>query len=122
MIISLLFVYLYSTTEFNQLLKLSFLVEHFIEHKEENQSLSFLDFLKMHYLLDSTKHADKEKDMKLPFKSGHACEQHSNFKVCLSDHFSEWIVDHYFYLQKEFSIENDHFNSSAHLHSIWQLK
>lgn len=62
-------VYLLSTTQMFELLKMPLLVEHYIEHKEENKNLSFLDFLEFHYLYGNPKDADYDKDMKLPFKT-----------------------------------------------------
>jgi hypothetical protein len=61
--------YLLSTTQLRELLKLPILVQHYIEHKQANKTLSFIEFLAMHYTHDSTKYADYDKDMKLPFKA-----------------------------------------------------
>lgn len=71
--ISFLFVYLLSTTELSQLLKMPLLVEHFIEHKEENKHLTLQQFLYTHYAMGDVKDADYEKDMKLPFKTRDNC-------------------------------------------------
>lgn len=71
--ILLLFFYLTTATELYQLFKLPILIEHFIEHKSKNQSISLFDFLKIHYTKGDIKDADYEKDMKLPFKSHVAC-------------------------------------------------
>lgn len=45
------------------------LVQHYIEHKHENNHLSLLVFLDIHYAHGSPRDADYDKDMKLPFKS-----------------------------------------------------
>jgi hypothetical protein len=45
------------------------LFQHYIEHKAENPSLSFLTFLDLHYLHGSPKDADYTRDMELPFKA-----------------------------------------------------
>jgi hypothetical protein len=58
-----------ATTELYQLLKLPFLVEHFMEHQEQNKDITLLDFLYLHYANGDVKDADYEEDMKLPFKS-----------------------------------------------------
>jgi hypothetical protein len=68
-----LFIYLFSTTEAIQLLKIPAAFEHYAEHKNENPSLSFLAFLEIHYLHGSPKDKDYEKDMKLPFKTSCDC-------------------------------------------------
>jgi len=67
--ILLLSIYLISTTELSQLLKLNLLVEHFMEHKQADKTLTILQFLNMHYAQENVKDADYEKDMKLPFKT-----------------------------------------------------
>ena len=49
------------------------LVEHFIEHREENSHLTLWHFLYMHYATSNVQDADYAKDMKLPFKSHDNC-------------------------------------------------
>lgn len=49
------------------------LVEHFIEHREENSHLTLWQFLYMHYGMGDVKDADYDKDMKLPFKTHDNC-------------------------------------------------
>ncbi|MGV3530022.1 MAG: hypothetical protein ACO1OO_14060 [Flavisolibacter sp.] len=61
-------VYLLSTTQFSEVLKLPVLIEHFVEHRTDNSELSFLRFLSIHYLHGTPKDADFDRDMQLPFK------------------------------------------------------
>ncbi|RYE22414.1 MAG: hypothetical protein EOP51_13300 [Sphingobacteriales bacterium] len=61
--------YLFTATECNQLLKLPVIFEHFAEHRLEDKSISFLQFLAMHYLHGSPKDNDYDRDMQLPFKT-----------------------------------------------------
>jgi hypothetical protein len=68
--ISLLSIYLISTTELYQLLKLPILIEHYKEHKAKENDLSFLDFLSQHY---NQEFAHDKTDNKLPFKSHSNC-------------------------------------------------
>jgi len=59
-----------STTEFHQLLKIPLLIQHYMHHRGENTSISFLEFLKIHYT--DTQHPndnDEREDNELPFKS-----------------------------------------------------
>src|SRR6202035_713813 len=69
--ISFIFLYLFSTTELGELLKLPLLVHHYFEHEEEHDHISILSFLKEHYAelhkTESKQHADHHKQ--LPFKS-----------------------------------------------------
>ncbi|WP_312090419.1 hypothetical protein [Chryseobacterium sp.] len=64
--ILLLMLYLVSTTELYQLLKIPQLVEHYIEHKGLNAEMSLTTFLKIHYD-NPVKDGDFGKDQKLPF-------------------------------------------------------
>ncbi|MCJ7935908.1 MAG: hypothetical protein MUW56_20340 [Chryseobacterium sp.] len=66
--ILLLSLYLVSTTELYQLLKLPVLIEHYIEHKELNPDMSLTAFLKTHYD-NPVKDSDHDTDQKLPFVS-----------------------------------------------------
>jgi len=70
--IILLSAYLFSTTEFHELLKLPALANHYQEHKSEKPSISFWQFLCIHYAHGDVMDKDHDKDMKLPFKS-HDC-------------------------------------------------
>ena len=65
--------YLLSSTEAHQLLKLPVVFQHYAEHKQENKSISFIQFLAMHYLHGSPKDKDYSRDMQLPFKSSADC-------------------------------------------------
>lgn len=64
--ILLLFLYLVSTTELYQLLKIPELVEHYFEHKELNPDMTLTAFLKTHYD-HPVKDRDYGKDQRLPF-------------------------------------------------------
>lgn len=67
-LISILFLslYLVSTTELYQLLKIPDLIEHYCEHKKLNPEMPFTAFLKTHYD-HPVKDGDDGKDQKLPF-------------------------------------------------------
>lgn len=67
--ISLLFLYIFTATEFHQFLKIPQFVEHFQEHQLENHSITFLQFLTIHYAHGNVQDEDYAKDMKLPFKT-----------------------------------------------------
>ncbi|KFF12755.1 hypothetical protein IW15_08160 [Chryseobacterium soli] len=64
--IFLLMLYLVSTTELYQLLKIPELIEHYIEHKKLNPEMTLTAFLKTHYD-HPIKDGDYGKDQKLPF-------------------------------------------------------
>jgi len=78
--ISLLLVLLISNTEFHQMMKLPVLVKHFIHHKSLDNSLSFAEFIEIHYS-DNAEGNDQTHD-NLPFKS-HGCNHVVSFvMVC----------------------------------------
>ncbi|MCX2480956.1 hypothetical protein OQY15_17760 [Pedobacter sp. MC2016-15] len=55
-------------TELRELSKLPLLFEHFSEHQQRNPSVTFVDFLSMHYWGDDLDDNDDNRDMQLPFK------------------------------------------------------
>lgn len=67
--ISLLVLYLFSTTELAELLKTPLLAKHFVEHREENKHLTLWQFLYLHYATNHGDDADHHKDAQLPFKT-----------------------------------------------------
>ena len=67
--IFLLSIYLFSTTEAYQALKMPILIAHYVEHKHENPQLTLLGFLRLHYSGKTVFDADHDQDMKLPFKT-----------------------------------------------------
>jgi hypothetical protein len=116
-VISILGVYLLSATELHQLVKLPFLVHHYVEHKEKyNQSLA--EFLHLHY---STHHENENdyKDTRLPFKSHENC-----VVITLSPFFvsspSSFSFNVFSSELKSYPLYSDNFSSSAFLSSIWQ--
>jgi hypothetical protein len=59
-----------ASTEIHQLWKLPLLIQHYLNHRNEDASLSFISFLKIHY---TDRHhpndKDDQNDNELPFKS-----------------------------------------------------
>jgi len=117
--ISLLSVYLLSTTELYQLLKLPLLVHHYVEHKQENKDLSLWGFLSMHYAHGIVKDSDYDKDMKLPFKTHDGCTN-STISVFTAHHFSSGISKPVINEAKSFPVYLEEFAASSFLSNIWQ--
>ncbi len=120
--IAILFVILYInfTTELYQLLKLPILMEHFFEHQSQNSSLTFFEFLSMHYSQEDDHDGDIEKDSKLPFKSHSFCNSSISFiplNVEVNYTFTELKI-----FKERKSIINFYtfLVSSSHLKAIWQ--
>jgi hypothetical protein len=67
--ISFLLIYLLSTTEMVELVKLPVLFEHFQEHKKWDNKITFCEFIVAHYAESTRGNPDYDLDKKLPFKS-----------------------------------------------------
>ena len=111
-------VYLFSTTEFSQFLKLPVLWQHFQEHAQHNKNISFFSFLKMHYFNGDPRDADYEKDMQLPFKSHSLCEL-ITIAIVLPSTYSQTILPVY----NNFKVNippDENLLSADFLSAIWQ--
>ena len=112
-------IYLISTTELHQLAKIPLLIEHFEEHQQQNNQLTFFDFLNLHYSGEEKIDADHEKDMKLPFKSHDGCI--STFIAAnIPPSFSNLVLKEFSESILSFPSREDCFLSSNYLSSIWQ--
>lgn len=116
---TLLVIYLFSTTELHQFLKLPALVSHFAEHHQENPKLSLWQFLCIHYAHGDVMDADRDKDLKLPFKSFDNCNNTNLISLLPELKFS--LVE---FFSPETTIELPNYYSSflgaSYLDSIWQ--
>ncbi len=110
-----------ATTELYQLLKLPFLVEHFMEHKEQNKHITLLDFLYLHYANGNVKDADYEKDMKLPFKTQNNHVSINIIGIVASSIMKEIRSPKSNFVQSKLNIlSKESFFSSSYLSNIWQ--
>jgi hypothetical protein len=100
------------------LLKLPLLVEHFIEHREENKNITLWQLLHIHYGMGDVKDGDYDKDMKLPFKT------HDNCVTALSSVYlpsaKVSIEKPIQFLQKESFVKKDQSLLTSFLSNIWQ--
>jgi len=99
--------------------KLPFLIEHFIEHKEKNSSMSVWEFLSIHYSQNTLKDADYSKDMKLPFKSHDGCAN-INIPVFISNSFSYSILKPIHPNINTYQVLDELLFTSSFHASIWQ--
>jgi hypothetical protein len=108
----------FSTTELYQLLKIPLLIQHFIEHREENKNITLTQFLYIHYGTGDVKDSDYDKDMKLPFKT------HDNCVTAISNVYlpsaKVSIQKPIQFLPKKSFIKKDHSLLTSHLSNIWQ--
>ncbi|MCS6832437.1 MAG: hypothetical protein NZ521_02590 [Flammeovirgaceae bacterium] len=105
----------------NELGLLPYLFKHYQEHIAQ-ENLTFLEFLKLHYLDMKHHNEDHENHKKLPF------DPERLFSVHLLKVFTFFIPHFCCFAQKIFSykksisfhIGTDHFTSSLLLENIWQ--
>ena len=86
--ISLFCLYLFSTTEMYQLLKMPLLLEHYFDHREENKDLTLFQFLNIHYTNPHPKDLNEAKDRQLPFKSHSNCAYSISANCIVSESFT----------------------------------
>jgi hypothetical protein len=111
--------YLLSSTELKQLVKLPLLFQHYKEHKAQDGGISFLQFLRIHYHDATVMDADYDKDMQLPFKNHDRC--HSNtINACTLPFFTAVIEKPFVTKEQKHIISNDDFINSVYLSSVWQ--
>jgi hypothetical protein len=117
--ILLLSIYLFSTTEIHQLLKVPVVFQHYREHQAEDNDISVLRFLSIHYLHGSPRDKDYERDMELPFKSSGDCTASISIAfVSLEAPFS--ITKPIEIPEKKVFFVPDQFIPTTYLASIWQ--
>jgi hypothetical protein len=63
------FVYLSTVTEVHELFKVTNLIAHYLQHREQDSTLSFTDFIALHYDEHSEHACSAEHTDELPFKS-----------------------------------------------------
>ncbi len=101
------------------MVKIPVLVEHFIEHREENRAITLWQFLYIHYAMGDVKDADYDKDMKLPFKSHDNCvSATSNVYILFSESF--FIPQPKQILQEKTFAIKEEFLLTCFLPNIWQ--
>lgn len=117
LLIILLFSFLITSTELHEMFKIASLIEHYIEHKQSDKNLNFIDFVALHY---SNKNHNDGSESKLPFKNHHDFNYTSKlFKVNITKHLFSYTLN-LKYLKKAFIINNDNKNTSHYIHTIWQ--
>lgn len=79
--ISCLTVYLFGNTEFGQLMNMRKLISHYHQHLCSHSTISFIQFLTMHYCTDDGTKKDDQEDSQLPFKQLHQPLSSITFEV-----------------------------------------
>lgn len=117
--LSFLALYVFTSTEFHEIMKLPNLVSHYNEHKEENKDMSLWKFLCIHYAHGDVMDDDRDKDMKLPYKSID-CHASTLVVTLPPTHQFEFQNNVNFHEEKE---QNSYYKNSSYSDnfiSIWQ--
>lgn len=75
----LLFTFSLSIPGADQLIRLPRLLEHYLEHRSENASLGFDEFLYLHFVATGSHQHDSPEHAKLPFSGNHSCQAQHEF-------------------------------------------
>lgn len=113
-------IYLVTTPQLLELLKIPVMAEHYMTHRAEEPDMNLLNFLCIHYIHDTIQDADYDEDMKLPFKT--MCTASISFiaivyplniiEINIQKECLEYIQPKSFYHYSDYS--------SSYLSSIWQ--
>lgn len=69
----MLSLYLLSCTELQELTKIPVLFQHYFEHKQLDQNITFIGYIKHHYEEAPHNDNDEQRDNQLPFKTHDFC-------------------------------------------------
>ena len=121
--LSILFITLYltSTSAFLDVLKFPILVEHYLDHKKSNASISFSDFLGLHYsgeTLSHTHSTQKNPHDGLPFHQQTTTVNPVIAQPILLDYTlnQPYTQD----TEKSIRIDTAFFTDTTYISSIWQ--
>ena len=117
--IPFLFIFLFANTEIGQLLKLPVLLHHYLEHHDEEASISFTDFLHKHYTEENSHSSPNKEHQRLPFKSHDCCMANIPIAYCVPAAFS-LKAEIPFSAKKEIFVFNVAFNLPSYFFRIWQ--
>ncbi len=116
-VILLLFLYLFSVTDLKELCKIHELANHLEETKKLDNSVSFIDFLVMHYITDDGNNSDNDTDEKLPFKAHHVYSTISF--ISLPNQFISLVFNAFPTFKSDFFYEDDSLIFSNYHTLVW---
>jgi hypothetical protein len=95
LIIALMTVHLFGDTELSQLFKMPHLITHFFQHQRQNPSITFFEFLSMHYGGDDGTKSDDFEDNKLPCHNGNSHSLSPSYTAFLRVSFPSGEINMY---------------------------
>lgn len=99
-----------------QLFKIPVLIAHFFEHRQRNESITFIEYLSMHYWGNDIDDNDQDRDMQLPFKKADLDHSIQKYFTPLS---IEILVEN-FSLESSYTILESQHHSSSHLGALFK--
>lgn len=118
--ILLLGFYLFSATELKELAKVPVLFQHFFEHKNIDQRMTFMGYLEHHYSDIPHTDNDQERDNQLPFKAQDICAGIIG-SPALPPSFGYTLKKAYRIITvKKITVSSDHSPLFAFAGKIWQ--
>lgn len=105
-------------TPVSQLFKITELIEHYAEHRNLDEHMSFSDFLAMHYSHSDVQYPDHDRDMQLPFKQYNCASLIFTFLHAPDYRVADKMTfDH---SEQTMQLYRSPFHSSELLSNIWQ--
>lgn len=121
-LISILFflVYLFTTTEFYQFIKLPMLFEHLQAHEAGNKNETLWSFIDEHYLKPVDKNPDAAADMQLPFKEQNPSVAYNISTTVLIQTQSSFVIKPVELITTDFPQYTQSFSHYTYGPNIWQ--
>ena len=110
--------YLFSVTDMKEVFRSRELVMHFHEHQQADPSVSFCQFLVMHYLTDDKNDKDDSRERELPFKSPQTGITLSTL-VLIACNITDLLPQTAVTRINDFPVANDTFLLTDFYSSIW---
>ena len=111
--------YLFSATGFNELFKINALVQHFYETQKNDNTVTFLHFLTMHYITDDLNDKDNDRDNQLPFKSTETVLSNISLTYIPGQYISSLASQSFIINKKDFLTIKDLFIFTNYHTLIW---
>lgn len=115
-IIVLLMTITLNSLSLQQILKMPILISHFFEHQQRGPSITFIEFLSMHYWGQDIDDNDDERDMELPFKK--VDFSHSSLTLFVEANIE--LVTGNFPSDSSYTILESENHSASHLGSLFK--
>lgn len=110
--------YMLSFSEIHQFLKLPELVQHFIQHRQQEPGTTLLSFLELHYVHQYIVDDDYQQDRQLPFRDGDCIANNTITVDCPSQAVE--VPANRPVVQKEFHLFNEDNPSLISITDIFQ--